>query len=354
MQRMTFFGFWMGIILLGGLFVANAQTTGQFANPQDGNNQTTSRSLSNTGSGAPSDSAQGIESNNLVDVGTLYRNIDEVQQNIDDIRFNNYEFSGYSSGDFSSPTHNRKADEKNIENLKTFTQDGDILATNIEVLKDRMGKSRNDLLPYLENIELSRGTLHKQVLDLEKKYQELEMVEESLNDARKDLDECYRTSAKPSDCTFTRNMYEDFREMFSKIYEEYRQEVEKTQLARENLEKQVIEFDQRLRAFRPPRIINADILPGPPVRATQENPRTGMQYISEQFIPALVNWLMVALMGVAVIVIITAGAIYIVGQEESHQQKAKEALLWTFIGVALAILSFVIVRIIIGLDIEIL
>lgn len=313
-----------------------------------------------TPQGGYQETGTSMEGNNAIDVGTLYGNIDEAERNIDDIIDNNTEFfSRYSNLE----AYNKTADDVNILNLEYLThsqKNGSAYSSapvsdthktipdNITILRDRMGKTRNDLLPYLDALENANDSFKSSIKSLRHEYGVLESSIQDVEDYKDMLDICYSGGGS---CLSERQEYEDSLFAVQQVQKTYEHLLSIVETHRRMLESAVIEFDQRLRTFRAPRVINADILPGPKVSETQENPRTGMQYISDKLIPGVVNWLMVALMGVSVIMIIIAGVLYVFSESDEPKEKAKGVLIWTFVGFIVAVLAFTIVRFVVGLDI---
>ena len=90
-----------------------------------------------------------------------------------------------------------------------------------------------------------------------------------------------------------------------------------------------------------------NILPGPRDEKVHE-------YFTENFLPAVTNKILIAILSISTILIIVAGVIYIFSSGESEMiKKAKDTIFWTIAGTILAILSFGIVKFFIGLDFSI-
>ncbi len=137
---------------------------------------------------------------------------------------------------------------------------------------------------------------------------------------------------------------------YNEALEAYRHSINETIIQMDELKFDFNTLEQIIRSFRTPPVLKGGILPGPKESDMQEDPKTGVSYIAENFIPALANWLMVALMGVSVIMLIVSGLFFLFSEKEETKEKAKDTLIFVFVGLAIAVLSFTIVRLIVGFD----
>lgn len=104
--------------------------------------------------------------------------------------------------------------------------------------------------------------------------------------------------------------------------------------------------NEALRAYGPPLVGNGGILPGPSTAAGG----AGLDYAAHSLIPALVNGFLIILIMITVLAIIVGGVMLIVGSGDSEEtQRGKDVLLWSILGLCLAILSYTIVNFIFGL-----
>ncbi len=94
-----------------------------------------------------------------------------------------------------------------------------------------------------------------------------------------------------------------------------------------------------------PPVSNGGILPGP------SSASGGVSYILNNFLPAITNWVVAAIMSAAVIVVIIGGLMYIFsGGDSEMQKKARSTIIWGIVGMVLAILSYTIVKLIIFIN----
>ena len=95
----------------------------------------------------------------------------------------------------------------------------------------------------------------------------------------------------------------------------------------------------------PPGVANGGILPGP------GSASGGVIYVRDLLLPKITNFIVSVILAGSVVVFIIAGLMYMVGGgDQEMQNKARETVVWASIGTALAILSYVIVRIIININ----
>lgn len=107
-------------------------------------------------------------------------------------------------------------------------------------------------------------------------------------------------------------------------------------------------------AVTPPPVSDGGILPGPKSGILQLNPGKGQSYLSDEFLPKVGSGFVMVLLMVGVIMLIIAGIIYVFSSGESESVgKAKDIILWTLIGLGIAILSLGIVKFVIGIDFSI-
>lgn len=102
----------------------------------------------------------------------------------------------------------------------------------------------------------------------------------------------------------------------------------------------------------PPPVSDGDILPGPQsILLQQSSPRYGITYVIDEFIPKVASGFVMVLLLIGVIMLIIAGIMYIFSSGDSESVgKAKDIILWTLIGVGIAILSVGIVKFVIGIN----
>lgn len=95
----------------------------------------------------------------------------------------------------------------------------------------------------------------------------------------------------------------------------------------------------------PPGVANGGILPGP------GSASGGVVYVRDLLLPKITNFIVSVILAGSVVVFIIAGLMYMVGGgDQELQNKARETVVWASIGTVLAILSYVIVRIIININ----
>ncbi len=93
---------------------------------------------------------------------------------------------------------------------------------------------------------------------------------------------------------------------------------------------------------------NRNLLPGPESNGSGVSSKDTQDYVRNKLLPGLTNTIFVFLLSVSVGTIIIAGIFYLVSNGESESTKrAKDIILWTILGVIIASLSYVLVKIII-------
>ncbi len=110
-------------------------------------------------------------------------------------------------------------------------------------------------------------------------------------------------------------------------------------------------------AASPPPVSDGGILPGE-VLSPQEGQdiegnriKTGQTYLVQKFLPTAVSGFVVTILFISVVMIIIAGLYFIFSSGETEtKQKAKDIIFWAIVGAALAILSFAIVKFVIGIN----
>jgi hypothetical protein len=96
---------------------------------------------------------------------------------------------------------------------------------------------------------------------------------------------------------------------------------------------------------RMPKINHGNILPGP------KEGVNGSDYINNQFIPKFINGVLIFIMSLSILMLIIGGLMFILSSGDSDlTTKAKTTITWAIVGVVLTILSYAIVRFIIGID----
>ena len=94
-----------------------------------------------------------------------------------------------------------------------------------------------------------------------------------------------------------------------------------------------------------PPVMHGCILPGP------NSGKQGVSYISDRLLPSLTSTLLVYILSLSVGVIMVGGIIYIVSSGDPELTgKAKDAIIWAIAGSIIAILSYTIVKFIIGIN----
>lgn len=100
-----------------------------------------------------------------------------------------------------------------------------------------------------------------------------------------------------------------------------------------------------------PPVSSGGILPGPESVSLQGQPEAGQRYVVDQLIPALASGFTVVLLIIGVIMIIIAGIIYIFSSGDSEMTgKARDIILWTIVGLGIAMLSVALVKFVIGIN----
>ncbi|MCK5460576.1 hypothetical protein KAI58_01170 [Candidatus Gracilibacteria bacterium] len=94
-----------------------------------------------------------------------------------------------------------------------------------------------------------------------------------------------------------------------------------------------------------PPVTSGNILPGP------ESGKDAKYYVTNQLIPGISNGTFIFLLMVSSIMLIIAGFFYLTSSGDTEMTKqAKDIILWTIVGVAIAALSYTFVKFIINID----
>jgi len=101
-----------------------------------------------------------------------------------------------------------------------------------------------------------------------------------------------------------------------------------------------------------PPVLNGNVLPGPTLKEINDaGGRGGVNYVRDRFFPGIINSFIVLLLALSVGMFVLAGYFFFFsGASSQLRDKAKNILIWTIIGVVLAILSLAIVRVVLGFD----
>lgn len=272
------------------------------------------------------------QANNAIDIGSIQTQLNSIERYLDIAKDNYQRF--LRENDFEDGDIQYQVDpEEYIYDMQIALSD---LSLAIDTLRGRLGQSKQHIIPEL-NI-------------LQRRYESLSAAVETL---ATDADELFTAMTD-----WAMNNDDDQDKELEKAYIEkqtsYLASLD-TSLSRvSDAQEQLQSVNQLLRSFRAPPVLKGGILPGPTTTNMQKNPGEGVRYIAENMIPAIANWIMVALMSVSVIMVILSGLFYIFAKEEEIKEKAKDTLFWVFVGTIVAILSFAIVRLVVGLDIDIL
>jgi hypothetical protein len=104
-------------------------------------------------------------------------------------------------------------------------------------------------------------------------------------------------------------------------------------------------FKQALRIERKPKILSGGILPGP------EETENGTDYMTNKYLTKFVNGSIVFLLSIGVLILIIGGIMFLISSGDSEQlTKAKDTIFWGIVGIVLAIMSYAIVKFVVGLD----
>jgi hypothetical protein len=105
-----------------------------------------------------------------------------------------------------------------------------------------------------------------------------------------------------------------------------------------------------------PPVSNGGLLPGPTsefLKTNDEGMKAGQTYISQKLIPTLVSGFLVIMLMIGVIMLIIAGINYILCAGDSEKVKqAKDIIFWSLLAIIFAVMGFVIVKFVIGIDIS--
>jgi len=112
-------------------------------------------------------------------------------------------------------------------------------------------------------------------------------------------------------------------------------------------------------ASSPPEVSNGGILPGPSTTevssdsasSTPVQNKGGQTYIIQKLIPMLTSGFVAFIMSLSILMIIIAGLMYVFSAGDSEtMQKAKSIVFWTLVGAGIAIISFAMVKFVIGIN----
>lgn len=94
-----------------------------------------------------------------------------------------------------------------------------------------------------------------------------------------------------------------------------------------------------------PKVTNGGILPGPADGAEARG------YLLGKFLPNLTNVFLIFNMIIAVLVLVIAGMMWVFAPtNEELKKRAQDAIVWTLIGVTVAVLAYLLVQIVININ----
>lgn len=94
-----------------------------------------------------------------------------------------------------------------------------------------------------------------------------------------------------------------------------------------------------------PSVPNGGMLPGP------ADASMGMSYARDVFLPNFTNFIVAVVLVGSVIVLITAGIMYLVGGgNQELQNKARDTIIWGIIGMVVTVFAYALVRIVITIN----
>lgn len=94
-----------------------------------------------------------------------------------------------------------------------------------------------------------------------------------------------------------------------------------------------------------PEVTNGGILPGP------ANGSEARGYLLGKFLPKLTNSFLIFNMIMAVLVLVIAGMMWVFAPtNEELKKRAQDAIVWTLIGVTIAVLAYLLVQIVININ----
>lgn len=104
-------------------------------------------------------------------------------------------------------------------------------------------------------------------------------------------------------------------------------------------------------AASPPPVSNGNILPGPAQAIGEAAEESAQYYVAQKLLPGVSSAFTVVLFALGVVMIIVAGVFFVISSGDSeNKDKAKNILLWTIVGIVVAVLSYALVRLVVGLD----
>ncbi len=96
---------------------------------------------------------------------------------------------------------------------------------------------------------------------------------------------------------------------------------------------------------RMPFVHHGNILPGP------KEGESGSDYVKNKFIPKYINGMLIFMISMSILMIIVGGLMFIFSSGDSDMtSRAKTTITWAIVGVILTILSYSIVRFIVGIN----
>jgi hypothetical protein len=104
-------------------------------------------------------------------------------------------------------------------------------------------------------------------------------------------------------------------------------------------------FQQAEKIERKPVILSGGILPGP------GDTEDGTEYMVNKFITKFVNGSLIFLFSLGTLMLIIGGIMFLVSSGDSEiLTKAKDTIFWGIVGITLAVMSYAIVKFVVGLD----
>ena len=95
----------------------------------------------------------------------------------------------------------------------------------------------------------------------------------------------------------------------------------------------------------PYRVNHGNILPGP------DEDENGSDYVRTKFIPKYINGMLIFMISFSILMVIVGGLMFVYSSGDSElTSRAKTTITWAVIGVVITILSYSIVKFVIGIN----
>ncbi len=182
-------------------------------------------------------------------------------------------------------------------------------------------------------------------IDIESRKNE---VKETLNDDKIDIYKKISEEENNANEKFEKEFYKGVKKLME-ISDDFLLGSNNRKYSPIEIEKMLIEagnyFEKAEKLARKPQIHSGGILPGP------KYDEDATDYTVQKFLTKLLNLVMTMMFSMGVIIIIIGGLMFLFSAGDSEQvTKARSTLFWGIVGVAIGVLSYALVKFVVGID----